>query len=207
MDHLQTGWMCEHNKARGKEESNERICLVSLILKEVTFKIKTNDFITTGWWSQDHHMQDWMVSSVFVWLLAAVLPNVCVSIAKAKVMSFVLISSACSNSFRPWKARFIQSLQPRFLSVFVFLSVYISICLVSMTHTVLLSLCVKLTRHYGMTIVLSQRNLKSTKSKTFMLLKIGFLSFLVITEIKFTQLKNLSGSSSLIKVSAKSQHL
>lgn len=130
-----------------------------------------------------------------------------VSIAKAKVMSFALISSACSNSFRPWKARFIQSLQPCFLSVFVFLSVYISICLVSMAHPVLLSLCVKLTRHYGMNIVLSQRNLKSTKSKTFMLLKIGFLSFLVIKEIKFTQLKNLSGSSSLIKVSAKSQHL
>lgn len=97
MDYLQTGWMCEHNKARGKEESNEKIWLVFLILKEVTFKIKTNDFITTALANSSPriHMQNWMVSSsVFVWLLAAVLPNVCVCLdcqGEGDVICFNLI--------------------------------------------------------------------------------------------------------------------
>lgn len=71
--------------------------------------------------------------------------------AKAEaVMSFVLISSACTSSFRPWKARFTQSLEPPFLSVFIFLSVYVYFYLsqsVCMTHTAFLSHCVELTHH------------------------------------------------------------
>lgn len=110
------------------------------------------------------HTQNWMMSlSVFIsrraktdyWLVRLLYHQMCVFVLIAKaevVMSFVLISSACPSSFRPWKARFTQSLHPPFLSVFIFLSVYVYFCLrlCVLTHTVLLSHCVELTHHCWM---------------------------------------------------------